>query len=95
MYGPGEGVVKKDFWEELGRVRDRWRMHWILGGDFNTVLFLLERNGGGREKAYTREFKNLVDAFELLDLPLFGGRFTGPVCLVYLHYRGLIYFLSQ
>lgn len=53
-----------------------WELPWIIGGDFNIVLYLSERLGTMQDSACMREFRELVNDLALVDLPLVGGCFT-------------------
>ena len=37
MYGLVVGILRENFWEELGAVRGLWTGPWCVGGDFNAI----------------------------------------------------------
>ena len=49
MYGRRE-----DLWEELGAIKGLWGDPWCLGGDFNAIRALRERN---REGSFTHSMR--------------------------------------
>jgi len=62
--------------EELGRVRDGWSGPWCLGGDFNEILYVYERNTGVCPSNAMAEFRDFINQKALVDLSLRGGDFT-------------------
>lgn len=49
---------------------------WCLGGDWNAILSQSERNRAGGNTNNRRRFRNFLNAQNLMDLPMAGGRFT-------------------
>ena len=39
---------RDDLWKELGSIKGLWSDSWCVGGDFNLVRYLEERNRGER-----------------------------------------------
>ena len=76
VYDPVVGRFREDFWEELGTIRGLWQDPWCLGGDFNVIRFLGERNSISRLSSAMRRFSEIIEDLELRDLPLQGGSFT-------------------
>ena len=69
VYGPAIGRLREDFWEELGTIRGLWQDPWCLGGDFNVIRFLGERNSISRLSLAMRRFLEIIEHLELRDLP--------------------------
>ena len=44
IYGPTKNNIRELLWDELGAIRGLWEDPWCLGGDFNIIKFLGERN---------------------------------------------------
>ena len=63
-------------WEDLGAIRGLWGDPWCVGGDFNVIRFLEERNKVDRISSFMRRFSQIINELELMDLPLEGGSFT-------------------
>lgn len=76
VYGPPGGAHLEDCLVELGRVRDRWEVPWCVGGDFNKVLFMDERNRASRRTRGMDMFCDFVDQCKLINLPILRTRFT-------------------
>ncbi|RVW90110.1 Transposon TX1 uncharacterized 149 kDa protein [Vitis vinifera] len=76
VYGPAVGRLREDFWEEMGTIRGLWQDPWCVGGDFNVIRLLGERNRISRLSAAMRRFSEVIDDLELRDFPLQGGSFT-------------------
>lgn len=49
---------------------------WVIGGDFNAIRFINERNGGYSDPRDREHFNNLINELGLVDLPLAGKSFT-------------------
>ena len=79
MYGPAIGRLREDFWDELGTIRGLWQDPWCLGGDFNVIRLLGERNRISRLSSAMRRFSEIIDDLELRDFPLQGGLSRGGV----------------
>ncbi|CAM8932748.1 unnamed protein product [Rhodiola kirilowii] len=70
VYAP---VAEKDkllLWEELTEVRNASEGGWIIGGDFNAVLYEEERRGS------TFNSKVADQVMGVMDLPMAGRQFT-------------------
>lgn len=48
----------------------------MIGGDFNMVLHMHERSGGGTSSREVEKFRDMLDYLEVVDLPQGGGRWT-------------------
>ena len=59
----------------MGTIRGLWQDPWCLGGDFNVIRFLGERNSISRLSSAMRRFSEIIEGLELRDLPLQGGSF--------------------
>lgn len=77
VYGPSVGgQLFEDFINELDEIRGRKELLWCIGGDFNEVLFINERNKATRRTRGMDSFGDFVDRNELIDVPLLGVHFT-------------------
>ncbi|XP_026384806.1 uncharacterized protein LOC113280393 [Papaver somniferum] len=79
VYGPADEILhhSKDFWEELDEVRRKWSdVPWCLGGDFNCIFFVAEKNRNKRSTTHIKLFDSFMRRHGLFDLPLLGGCFT-------------------
>lgn len=57
-------------------MRNRWGGAWCIGGDFNEVLNLEEKNDNGRKTRGMRDFSEFIDNQGLRNLPLSSPKFT-------------------
>ena len=73
MYGPSIGRLREYFLEELGTIRGLWQDPWCIGGDFNVIRFLRERNSLSRLSSAMRRFSEVIKDLELWDLLFQGG----------------------
>ena len=76
IYGPQARGDKLQMLDELRRVRDGWGGPWCLGGDFNEILYVNERNTGVCPSSAMAEFREFINQRALVDLPLRGGDYT-------------------
>ena len=76
VYAPNDVEGKKQLWEELLCLKDRFRDPWCIGGDFNAVRNISERRGCSVRSICMENFENFIEKADLVDLPMSGRRFT-------------------
>ncbi|KAE8661369.1 putative ATP binding protein [Hibiscus syriacus] len=76
VYGPSVDADKEQFFRELSSFLEQLDCPVCLGGDFNAVLTQEEKDGGAVNPVSMNCFRDFVSQANLIDLPLFGGRFT-------------------
>ena len=70
IYIPTKREARENLWDDLGVIRGMWGDRWCIGGDFNVLRFLRERNREGRWMGAMRRFSLIIDELELKDLLL-------------------------
>ena len=60
IYGPNLNKKRQFMKEELADLNSWWNLPWCLGGDFNVILFPLERLGAGRFIRCMYDFSNFI-----------------------------------
>ena len=64
-------------WSNLAKVAQLHNLPWLMLGDFNEVLCGKDKFGGRRINLNRAlEFKDCLDAYNLLDLGFSGPKFT-------------------
>ncbi|CAL5414539.1 unnamed protein product [Camellia sinensis] len=76
VYGPNEVVKRKETWDSLVRLKSSFLGPWCLEGDFNEIRSISERIGCSRRDRGIRDFNNMIDQLELIDMPTLGRKFT-------------------
>ena len=76
VYGPTTREGRDQLWEDLGAIRGLWGEPWCIGGDVNVTRFPNERNRERRILSSMRRFSQVMEKFELKDLPLQRGPYT-------------------
>lgn len=64
------------FWEELCDVRGYWQGPWVVGGDFNVIRFLHEKNTHNRVTKSMQDFGKFVNECSLRDCLILNAKFT-------------------
>ncbi|OVA07500.1 hypothetical protein BVC80_39g3 [Macleaya cordata] len=77
VYGPNVARLRQDLWLELSDIYGYVNVQWLLGGDFNAIRRLDEKQGGCRINKSMRDFSEFISRFDLIDLPLNGAKYTG------------------
>lgn len=54
-------------------------MLWCIGGDFNIIMEISEKIGASIDFNVIRDFASIIKDTSLIDLPLFGARFTWAI----------------
>ena len=82
VYGPNDDSIrynfwdeftyqkKKNLWDELKEVQQRWSIPWCLLRDFNVVRFPSEQLERSRFSSAMFEFFEFIEELNLLDLCL-------------------------
>jgi hypothetical protein len=70
VYGPQRLEEKRRMLIDIENLKARSRnLHWILVGDFNIILTLVEKKGGTRRlDSDAEEFSAFIDAVEMVDI---------------------------
>ncbi|XP_021714955.1 uncharacterized protein LOC110682912 [Chenopodium quinoa] len=78
IYASPDSILRKELWDELEKIKNSYSSPWILGGDFNEMMTMDERNGVGGSKMQRRcrDFSNLIENNELIDLGCSGPEHT-------------------
>ena len=76
VYGSPIPVIRDSLWTYFNVLRQRIQESWSLLGDFNEVLQSFECLGGNFISSRASCFVNCLDACNLIDLGMVGGRFT-------------------
>ncbi|OMO61130.1 Endonuclease/exonuclease/phosphatase [Corchorus capsularis] len=77
VYGPPEAEDRSKFWQLVQRRMEDQNIPWMCLGDFNDILYLHEKEGGNiKEYWKIRNFRDMVDGCNLIDLPFQGQKFT-------------------
>lgn len=76
VYGPQSDPDKLEFLSELHDLRATMAGPWIIGGDFNMVLFAADKNNERLNRRIMHRFRRFTADMELHDLYLHGRRYT-------------------
>ncbi|KAL4308171.1 hypothetical protein GQ457_01G020480 [Hibiscus cannabinus] len=77
MHGRSESSLKKHNWALIDRLRDDSPLPWLLGGDFNEILTLYEKQGGNRKPHHQlTDFRECLLRNNLVDCKPSQGWFT-------------------
>lgn len=76
IYGPTVHLNKEDFWIELDDLGNLIEGPWCVGGDFNEILYAMDRKGSTIVNAQSEQLHRWVSDFSLIDIPLTNLRHT-------------------
>ncbi|GJR17111.1 RNA-directed DNA polymerase, eukaryota [Tanacetum coccineum] len=76
VYAPQELNERRDLWDYLRTIIDRWEGDTVIMGDFNEVRSEHERFGSTFNRQGAIAFNNFISSTCLIDLPLEGYAFT-------------------
>ncbi|PPR88589.1 hypothetical protein GOBAR_AA32102 [Gossypium barbadense] len=69
FYGQTASKSRQQAWDILRRVHHKVNEGWIVGGDFNAILNLSEKEGGrSKPKVLMEEFCNILEELKLTDI---------------------------
>ncbi|KAL4318995.1 hypothetical protein GQ457_18G000180 [Hibiscus cannabinus] len=77
MHGRSESALKKHNWALIDRLQDASSLPWLLGGVFNEILTLSEKQGGSRKPHHQlTDFRECLIRNDLADCKPSRGWFT-------------------
>ena len=76
IYGAAQEEHKREFLIELAGFCSKHKVPFLAGGDFNIIRFSSEKNKVTSLSKHSRIFNNIISTYELIDIPMTGGRFT-------------------
>ncbi|GJS57893.1 RNA-directed DNA polymerase, eukaryota [Tanacetum coccineum] len=76
VYAPQQLTKKRDLWNYLHSLIDRWDGKTVIMGDFNEVRYKHERFSSTFNSQGANAFNNFISLAGLIDLPLEGYTFT-------------------
>lgn len=76
VYGPTNYKERKFLWQELKDVQGFADRFWCVGGDFNVTRWIGDRSSGRRISKAMRVFNSVIETLEIVEIPLYNGRFT-------------------
>lgn len=76
VYAPNDRKERRKLWRELGEVLGIWDIPGCLGGDWNVISTLQDKNRQGSVTQAMRNFNKFMSDFNLVDLPLCGAKYT-------------------
>lgn len=95
VYGVTDPADYEQFWQEIQDVRLLMTGPWLLGGDWNAILFNSERNSVGGGNRNRGNFRKFVNTNSLVDIPTSGGSYTWTNHKILLFWYGLTGFFLQ
>ena len=76
-YGMPEASRKSETWDLLRNLHQKYSLPWLCVDDFNEILLLHEKLGGAlRSETAMREFREVVDDCEFMDLGYVGKKYS-------------------
>ncbi|WMV13881.1 hypothetical protein MTR67_007266 [Solanum verrucosum] len=76
VYAPNCYVERRLVWEEIGSIRGLIEGPWAVCGDFNEARYVSEKRNCIRRTIGMREFSDLIEDLNLVDLQLENAKFT-------------------
>lgn len=76
VYGCPIPSRRDELWDHLVILRRQFSLPWMLLGDFNEIILLLEVKGGEFSFRRAKNFADVIDACNLMDVGSTGNLFT-------------------
>lgn len=76
VYGPAYDDLKAEFIEELDSIMSSWQGLLLIGGDFNLVRFVSDKNNGQINHKWANLFNNWGSKWGLIEISAANKRFT-------------------
>ncbi|XP_076885093.1 uncharacterized protein LOC143534510 [Bidens hawaiensis] len=79
VYAPQGTREKKNLWNRIADLKDKYAGMWLLLGDFNVVRFQEERRNSNFNPVRARDFNSFIFENDLVEYAMKGGKFTFSV----------------
>lgn len=76
VYGPNDDGKKIQFMQELRQIKQVVQAEWLIAGDFNLISRVPDKSNDNVDLRMMGRFRVVLDDLELIDLPIWGRRFT-------------------
>ncbi|KAL7263305.1 hypothetical protein ACSBR1_001473 [Camellia fascicularis] len=76
VYAPNEVLKRRHIWESLAKPKPSFSSPWCIVGDFNEIRFMSERKWCSRKERIMKDFNELIENQELIDIPMLDRTFT-------------------
>lgn len=76
IYGPNKARRRKYLWGRLNDRKGLWDLPWLIGGDFNTIIYRDEKNGNSIITGIMGDFNEFSTEHNVLDLEIKGAEYT-------------------
>ncbi|GMI84395.1 hypothetical protein HRI_002108800 [Hibiscus trionum] len=76
VYGPTNDAEKEVFFQEILDEMNKHKVAWVLGGDFNAIVGMEEKQGLSWNYAAMETFRSFIQKAKLVNLPMSGGAYT-------------------
>ncbi|KAK9056786.1 hypothetical protein SSX86_024149 [Deinandra increscens subsp. villosa] len=76
VYGPQSPSLKKELWDQVVELKQRWGGMWVVLGDFNAVRSAEERLNSEFCTTTARDFNQFINNMELIDPKMGGHKYT-------------------
>lgn len=73
VYGAAQEELKDEFLAELAQLCADQSFPLLIGGDFNIIICVGEKNKSVHLSRHSRNFSSIINSFEFRELPLTGG----------------------
>ena len=77
VYANPNSIRRRELWHQLNCIASSMHDPWLVGGDFNSILYAEEKRGGSQlSSGICPIFNSWFYANQMVDLPFNGPRFT-------------------
>ena len=76
VYGSSQAKNRMELWSELSIIAPNVNDPWIVGGDFNAILYKEEKCGGARQAIGCKKFGAWMKDCAMEDMGFVGSKFT-------------------
>ncbi|KAH9673337.1 reverse transcriptase domain-containing protein [Citrus sinensis] len=77
VYASPNPMLRRQLWKHMDSIAMSIQGPWLIGGDFNSILYASEKQGGATQNSgVCGNFRQWFDGYRIFDLKFKGPRFT-------------------